>query len=130
MRFLGRTIALALIFIASDLSAAPTTWACQHVEATGFSWKHSRWMQTDFNLANSMIKIDGAVATYTEDGNTVSMNCISSVFGTISCHDTLGGTFFLNPDNGQAAESRLLGAGAGGSVRDSVVVSLMNCVKR
>lgn len=102
-------------------------WACQETQSTGLSSQNDVWEKKSFYANNFMLTLNGANSSLRDAGADYPMEC-SYLASYYSCA-SFTKLFILKASTGFAAYSTLGGAVRHEKGEDSLVVSVLQCVK-
>lgn len=126
---LGLTLGLAS-------AAQAQIFACQSIDATGFSWKGSRWARTGFmgekpfflRVENGMLTKESAAIPLNATLNRISCVRETGTQTVLACSD-YATLLSFSPDSGNGSVAKIFGSTqrSGDTEKDTVSVDLFTC---
>lgn len=121
-----------LILPIGMVHAQNTPLACQVDATSGMDWINGRWITKRFVEKKFILVQQGKTLTADSLSKVLNVSssrisCDTSILGTVSCMDGLGGFLSYNLESRQGGLAQLFGATMIGDSRDSVTASAFSC---
>lgn len=134
MKF-NKTLALAAALCFASAAQAQV-FACQSIDASGFSWKGGRWTRTGFvgekpfflRVENGMLTKESAATPLNATLNRISCVREGGTQTVLACSD-YATLLSFSPDSGNGSVAKIFGSTqrSGDANKDTVSVDLFTC---